>query len=139
MTRWVIQGQLARGQRPGYSGERGISVSVSDVDVWIKEAREIGIRSIICLLAHDQLCLYTAVPGGLISYYRQAGFQVEHVCASDRQSPPLSSEHLAKVWDAFEKLPPPILIHCSVGIDRTGLAVEHIRQRLAESNQSGEV
>jgi hypothetical protein len=83
MLCWVIEDNLARGQRPGYSGERGRMVPHAEVDAWIAETRVFGIRSIICLLADDQLHLYQQLPGDLISYYLQAGFKIEHipVCA----------------------------------------------------------
>lgn len=75
----MIDGQLARGRRPGYTGEQGQPVSIADVDAWLEEAKRAGIRSIICLLADDQLQLYEQLPGGLLSHYRAAGYDVEHV------------------------------------------------------------
>ena len=72
-----------------------------------------GIRSIICLLADDQLNLYDDVPGGLLSHYRAAGFTVEHVPARDHQHPPLTRQHLDEIWRAYESLPKPILVHAA--------------------------
>jgi len=54
-------------------------VSRAEVDEWIGEVKAFGVRSIICLLAHDQLKWYADVPEGLISYYRAVGFTVAHV------------------------------------------------------------
>ena len=54
---WVIPNALARGRRPGYSGERGRSVSTTEVDAWLAELRDLGIKSIICRLSSDQLPL----------------------------------------------------------------------------------
>jgi protein tyrosine phosphatase (PTP) superfamily phosphohydrolase (DUF442 family) len=96
----------------------------------MKEAKEMGIASIICLLAEDQLHLYDELPGGLVSYYRSFGFTVEHVPALDHQDPPLNDYHLERIWSAYQSLEKPVLIHCSAGRDRTGRAVEHIQQRL---------
>ena len=89
-----------------------------------------GIRSIICLLADDQLNLYDDVPGGLLSHYRAAGFTVQHVPARDHQHPPLTRQHLDAIWRAYESLPKQILVHCSAGVDRTGRAIDHIRRQL---------
>jgi hypothetical protein len=75
MFTWVIHDKLARGQRPGYSGERGRSVPRAEVDAWMLEARAFGIKSIICLLSCDQLPLYDQLPNGLIAYYRAGDLQ----------------------------------------------------------------
>jgi protein-tyrosine phosphatase len=130
MLQWVIQEQLARGRRPGYTSERDVPVATVDVDTWIQEAKDYGIQSIICLLSEDQLGLYAALPTDLVSYYRQKSFQVEHVPVRDHQWSPLSEDHLQKVWDAYKRLPKPILVHCSAGVDRTGRAVDHIKRQL---------
>ena len=127
MLRWVVPNILARSHRPGYPTELVEEASVAD---WIEEVRSLGIKSIICFLAEDQLGFYRKLPDGLISYYRGLGFVVEHIPARDYQSPPLSDGDLAHVWEAYKDLPKPILVHCSAGIDRTGLAIQHIERQL---------
>lgn len=132
MPTWVIPQSLARSSRPGHSGERGRSVPISEVDTWLAELRALGIKSIVCLLADDQLPLYSQLPTDLVSYYRNAGFSVKHVPAQDCRKPPLSQDQMERVWAAYQELPKPVLVHCSAGCDRTGQAVAEIKRRLSE-------
>ena len=132
MPRWVLENNLARSSRPGYGGEKGQPVPKSEVDDWMMEAKELGIVSIICLLGEDQLNFYDELPGGLVSYYRSFGFAVEHVPALDHQDPPLTDNHLERIWSAYQSLEKPVLIHCSAGVDRTGMAVQYIQKRLED-------
>jgi protein-tyrosine phosphatase len=132
MFRWVIQQQLARGRRPGIEGKRGSQVAKSVVDNWIKEAKALGIRSVIVLLDDRQLRFYQELPTDLGSYYRRKGLNVAHINAPNMRRPPLSDQHLKEIWKAYQRLEKPVLVHCSAGIGRTGAVMSDIRSRLAQ-------
>jgi len=128
--RWSITGQLARGRRPGVERKRGSLVPKAVVDAWIKEAKEAGIRSVICLLDERQLRFYEKLPANLVSYYRSQGLNARHIRAPNMRHPPLSDQQLKQVWSAYGRLEKPVLVHCSAGIGRTRSAVRHIKERI---------
>ena len=132
---WVIEGILARAHRPGYPANRP---DVDKIRQWADAALEMGVRSIISVIDDAQVSYYDSLDldgGGLFGYYRSLGLTVEHISADDYKTPPLSPEQLEDVWQSFQSLDKPVLIHCSAGRDRTGASVEHILSRL-ESHDS---
>ena len=121
---WALVEELAKSPRPGYPERQGIGAD--EVDDWIEEIRGMGIRSIICFLSDDQLPFYSGLPSGLIQYYRDAGFEVAHIPEDDYKTPPLSEEGVRESVTSFERLQKPVLVHCSAGLARTGMAVDAI-------------
>jgi protein tyrosine phosphatase len=67
-------------------------------------------------------------------HYRKKGLHVEHIPVRDRLRPPLSRGDLNNVWQAYQRLPKPVLIHCSAGIGRSRQAVCHIKRELENLN-----
>ena len=128
--KWVVEGVLAKSSRPGHRSE---SVSIDTVHSWIEKTRDMGIRSIICFLAERQLEFYSGIPEGLLGHYRNSGIEVLHLPEEDYRSPPLSDETLERAVSGFEELEKPVLIHCSAGIDRTGLAIRTILDNIGIS------
>jgi hypothetical protein len=65
------------------------------VDDWLKKVKmSFGIRSIIWLLDQRQLRLYTDLRIDLVSYYRENGFQAEHIPVRNYKHPALSGQQL---------------------------------------------
>lgn len=138
MAQWIEPGLIAINARPGYGPGAEFSVSRAAVDAWVADARAAGITSIICLLDLDQLPLYDrALPGGLLAHYAASGFTVSHLPTPDGQAEPYTPAQLEHAWREFQRLPKPVLIHCSAGYDRTGRIVAHLRVRLANAAHAG--
>ena len=139
---WVIPGKLACSQRPlrydpRFGGRKPLPPEAKPLVIkWVERVKEMGIRSIICLLEDRQLDRYYVRgglglhEGGLLSYYESKGFQVQHFPMMDYQRP--REEEMQKVLKAFNELPKPVLLHCSASIDRTTPVAAFIVQQTTE-------
>lgn len=131
MPNWVVPGLIATSPRPGFKPGEEMLVPPEPVFEWVRETRDFGIASIICLIANDQLPLYRkATPQGLLNFYRESGFEVAHLPTFDGQTHPFTAQQYEEAWHAFLRLPKPVLVHCSAGYDRTGRIVQHILEQL---------
>ena len=136
MITTVIQGRLLKSCRPGYHPGGTDPVPEDVVTAWSAEAREHGVASVICLLDEQHLRLYRHCAGGtgLVQAYREAGFNVAHIPVRDHCIPAVPEADIEQALEAYANLPKPLLVHCSAGVDRTGLVVKRIRSTLEQAD-----
>jgi len=128
---WVIPNVLARSGRPGFPT---IDVDPLHVEDWMSRIAEEGIKSVIVLLHHTQMNYwYPRLEQGLVEHYRTKGLNVVHFNYLDYKTPPMDPDQLPPVFQAFQELPKPVLVHCSLGRDRTGQAITYILDQLGQA------
>ena len=134
---WVIPGQLACAHRPLrhhplYGGSK-ISLPPAATNLvrdWAKEIMASGIRSIISLMHDRDLACYASLDLGttsLLHYYENLGLQIAHIPWEDPHHKKSTLAEKRRTYlrvreealSAYERLPKPVLLQCSAGIDRS--------------------
>lgn len=142
---WVISGAVACAHRPlryhpefGGSGRELPPEAASEVLSWVDRIVNGGIRSIICLMHPNEIRHYALLNLGaadILAFYRRRGLLVCHLPWDDpaHRSPgsraSFQDEVLRVRGEAlacFDRLPKPILIHCSAGQDRSAPVAAYI-------------
>ncbi len=135
---WVIEDVLAVVQRPLrdhpiFGGRRRPMPPEAkpEVERWAEELWQRGFRAMLCLSHEKELTYYDPLKlhsDGLLGFLRRAGFVVAHVPALDpahgnhdeREARRAAVEGLKPQARAeFDRLPKPVAMFCSAGIDRS--------------------
>jgi len=138
---WAIAGCLACSQRPlrdhiKFGGRTPLPDNArGEVVRWVDRVVEAGFRSVISLLEeaqHDRYYVRGGInlhPCGLYGYYKSRGLRVKTFPCTDYRPP--SEERMRRILDAFRRIPKPVLLHCSAGIDRTAPVAAYIACKMA--------
>ena len=97
---WVVEGELARSQRPGYPKDKPSSSVMKD---WMETVLSLGIRSVICIMDQNQVDKYNEIDnigGGLFTFYKENGLTVHHMNVEDYKKPPLNESQVYIVMKA---------------------------------------
>jgi protein-tyrosine phosphatase len=134
---WAVPDRLAVTQRPLrahpiYWGSRRDypREARSEIDAWIADLVEQGVRSVVLLTSDKELRHYdppTVDVGGLRSLYHTAGLQTVHFPFDDpahdltaKAAFGTAVDELAtEIAHALRGLAPPAVLHCSAAIDRS--------------------
>lgn len=146
---WVIPKALAVAQRPlrhhpryGGSGLPIPAEARSLVLDWIEQIHLEGIASIISLMHDRDLRCYRDIDLGgltLVEFLQREGF---HLCPLPWEDPAHSKTdsstkraRLQRVCkdalEAYDRLPKPVLLQCSAGIDRSAPVASYVWQKRA--------
>ena len=139
-VRWVIPDEVIGSARPGYNWA-GLRPHI--VDNWLRKVMNgIGTKpkSIIMFLTDRELGRFYNFD--LVKAYRKRGIKVYRVPTSDPvyanigfgaydqtydPGPTFSFRSLNKIKEIIEIAPKPVLIHCSAGMDRTGMVERYLK------------
>jgi hypothetical protein len=144
LVHWIIPDTLACSPRPlryhpvyGGSGTSIESSATSLVKEWVDLIEIEGIRSIISLMHLRDIAYYEGLDLGatnLIEFYRNRGFKVEHIPWEDPRHSKATFSQTQKTFravrklalQAYDRLPKPVLVQCSAGVDRTAPVAAYI-------------
>lgn len=130
MIEWSVSRVLARAPRPGFPKS---TVSRVEVEDWVREARSLGICTVLCLLSEPELGTYAtalAVVGGLLGFYRSRGLAVRHVPVEPGRDPAVTEQQLAELVNVFKASQKPVLVHGSANDARTNAAIDKLERFL---------
>jgi hypothetical protein len=102
------------------------------VESWVDRILGASFRSIISLLEEAQLDRHFVRggpdlhPGGLLGDYRHRGLEVASIPCTDYQRP--SDDNMREALATFRRLPQPVLLHCSGGIDRSSPVAAYLSE-----------
>jgi hypothetical protein len=147
---WIIPDKLAVAHRPlryhpvfGASGCPLPEEAAPEVICWVKRIVDQGFRGLICLMHPKEVAHYVGLDIGapdILALYRAKGLEVCHIpwddpahCSDDQRAS--FDQELARIrvcaLECFDKLPKPVLLHCSAGIDRSSPVCAYIHQKRA--------
>jgi predicted protein tyrosine phosphatase len=119
---------------PIYGGSANVLPvqAVAEVLAWVERIEKEGIRSILSLMHPKEFQYYQPLnlhPEGLLGLYKERHFEVCHLPWADpaharTEEARMKLRHRVQeikveAYRSFCKLPRPVLLHCSAGIDRS--------------------
>lgn len=141
---WIIPQALACAHRPlrhhpHYGGSRQLIPSEAETLIldWTEQIRLEGISSIISFMHDRDLQCYSELDlGGLnfIEFLKHEGFRVcylpwedpHHVRADSQATREKEEQMQQTTLEIYDRMPKPVLLQCSAGIDRSAPVAAHI-------------
>lgn len=114
---------------------------------WVKRIVDQGFRGLICLMHPKEVAHYAGLALGaddILALYQQQGLIVRHLPWDDPAHRPANErasfgDELLRIRGAalecFDRLPKPILLHCSAGIDRSSPVCAYLDQERGAAQQ----